>query len=79
MVRSKVRLSSIRHMEYGGREYIFYPVCDDGTPENEKFHKATPNGEIKLTVTNPLVFDQWQIGSFYYFDASPVPVPEPTT
>lgn len=71
MVRSKFRLAEIHHTEGGNKRFIFYAVCDDGTPENQKFAKYTPNGKIEMMVSNPAVFDKFQIGGFYYFDATP--------
>ena len=43
-----------------------YAVCNDGTPENERFHKYTPSGNIKICVDNPNV--TFEPGKFYYVD-----------
>ena len=53
------------------RVYEFSAVCNDGTPENDRFHKYTPNGTISITVDNPNV--EFEIGKAYYVDFSKVP------
>jgi len=48
------------------REYEFSAVYDDGTPENQRYAKATPVGRLTITVDNPaVVFDP---GKDYYLD-----------
>ncbi|WP_439611522.1 hypothetical protein [Reyranella sp.] len=39
-----------------------------GLPENEankEWSKYTPTGELKMTITNPAAFDQFDIGCVY--------------
>jgi len=50
--------------------YTFQAVCNDGTPENERFHKYTPSGSIEITVDNPNVV--LEPGKFYYVDFTEV-------
>jgi hypothetical protein len=53
---------------YTAKEYRFIAVCNDGIPENERFHKYTPSGSIEITVDNPNV--TFELGKFYYVDFS---------
>lgn len=52
------------------RIYKFQAVCNDGTPENERFHKYTPSGSIEIAVDNPNVI--LELGKFYYVDFTEV-------
>ena len=52
------------------RVYEFTAVCNDGTPENDRFHKYTPSGAISITVDNPNVI--LEPGKFYYVDFTEV-------
>ncbi len=56
------------------RTLTFSPVYDTTTPENERFTKATPWGELKMRVDNPEA--HFEVGEFYYLDFTPVPAPE---
>jgi hypothetical protein len=40
-------------------------------PENVRFTKATPWGEIKLGIDNPAALEQFQVGRQYYVDFTP--------
>lgn len=57
----------------GAREYSFAPQYDMSIPEDRRFQKATPWGEFKQRVDNPLV--SFEIGQAYYLDLTPVPAP----
>lgn len=63
--RAKFRCNSVN--DFGTCKNIsLSAVCDDGTPENERFHKYTPTGKVEITVDNPDVI--FKPGSFYYVD-----------
>lgn len=49
--------------------YQFSAVTDDGTPENERYHRYTPGGSLQLAVDNPAV--SFKPGDFYYLDITP--------
>lgn len=66
--RGKFQCLSMKQYQYGGREYEFTAVCNDGTPENDRFHKYTPAGHITITVDNPNV--NFELGKYYYVDFS---------
>jgi len=73
-VRSKFILNEIRQHSgnVNARTFVFNAVCNDGTPENEKFAKYTPNGRLEFYVDNPAVIESYQLGKSYYFDSTPV-------
>jgi len=68
--RGKFKCWRKSFQEYGGIEYQFMAVCNDGTPENDRFHKYTPNGTVAITVDNPNVV--FELGKYYYLDFTEV-------
>jgi hypothetical protein len=57
--------------EHGAsREYIFGAVYDDGTPENQRYAKASPSGSLTIVVDNPAV--TFEPGKSYYLDFTEV-------
>jgi hypothetical protein len=42
------------------------------SPEDQSFAESTPSGEMKFTVTNQTVIDQFKPGQEYYIDLVPV-------
>jgi hypothetical protein len=67
-VRAKFRCESIEYFNYGGREVCFDAIYDDGTPENQRFSKATPSGRLTMTVDNPAAAEFFTLGKEYYLD-----------
>lgn len=69
-VRAKFRCQNEKTVRNGGsntpREYEFTAMYDDGTPENQRFAKATPVGRLTMTVDNPDV--TFEPGKSYYLD-----------
>lgn len=55
----------------GGKVYTFIAAYDDGTPENERYAKASPSGLLSITVDNPAV--TFEAGRYYYLDFTLVP------
>jgi len=53
----------------GPRAYHFDAVTDDSTPENERYHRYTPAGSLRLAVDNPAV--EFTPGTSYYLDITP--------
>lgn len=49
---------------------------DMSIPEDRRFQKATPWGEIELHIENPTALAQLQIGKGYYIDLTPIEVAE---
>lgn len=70
-VRAKFRCMSDMAMIGDQHSYRFIPVVDDGVPENERYHKYTPGGELTLVVDNPNV--RFKVGEHYYLDFNRVP------
>jgi len=67
--RGKFQCQSEKRGYWGtAKTYGFSAVCNDGTPENERFHKYTPSGSIEITVDKPNV--TFELGKFYYVDFS---------
>lgn len=67
IVRCKMRCCEILITSANQATYKFSAVCADEVPENQRFHKYTPNGKIEITVTNQNV--SYEIGKCYYFDS----------
>jgi hypothetical protein len=70
-MRAKYRCNSV--LFYGdptnpdaGRQYTLTAVYDTGTEENRRFNKATPWGELKISVDNPAA--RLEVGEEYYLD-----------
>lgn len=67
MVRAKFRCNSVT--DYGtSTSAELGAVADDGTEENKRFNKATPSGQLKITVDNPTTRDFLKPGKYYYLD-----------
>lgn len=69
-MRTRGKFQCFKASRYQGvsREYQFNAVCQDGTPENDRFHKYTPSGTITIMVDNPNV--EFEPGKYYYVDFS---------
>lgn len=72
-VRGKFRLVESTQVDWNkdARKLKFQAMCNDVTEKKLKFHKATPTGEIAMTVDNPSAVEQFEIGKSYYVDFSP--------
>lgn len=68
-VRAKFKCLSVQAFMNGLRNYDFGAVTDNTIPENQRFHKYTPAGSLKLTVDNPDV--SFTPGAEYYIDITP--------
>jgi len=73
MIRAKFRCNNEAITKYGpelsSRTYEFTAVYDDGTPENQRFAKASPSGTLKIAVDNPAA--TFEPGKLYYLDFTP--------
>lgn len=70
-VRAKFRLNSITHYEWDSKKLQFAAQLDHTIPENEKFTKNTPCGNLEITIDNPAAVEQFVIGKCYYLDFTP--------
>lgn len=71
--RAKFHCNSVE--QFGGhsagqRTYRLSAVYDDGIPENHRYAKYTPSGQLTITVDNPNVVIE--PGRYYYLDITPV-------
>lgn len=73
MIRAKFRCNSVEH--YGptspetARTFRFTPVTASEVPEDRRFSRYTPSGELVMRVDNPAV--EFEVGGFYYVDFTP--------
>lgn len=56
-------------------KHTFSSQYQPDVPEDQKFEKATPQGEFWMVVDNPSA--HFELGQDYYIDFTPVAVPEP--
>lgn len=68
--RAKFVCERITDYRHGNREVVLNPVTGD-SEENKSFWKYTPSGEIKLTLSKDCSA-QFEIGTVYYIDFTPV-------
>lgn len=69
-VRAKFRCSSIEDFGMSKTIKLGAVYAPDANGEDAGFTKATPWGEIKMTVDNPAAAVQFEIGKNYYVDFS---------
>lgn len=50
-------------------EVQLFPNC---CKENESWNQATPSGMVKMTITNPEAYKQFEPGKEYFIDFTPV-------
>lgn len=63
------------HWNKDSRILVFRPQYDESIPEDQRFARATPDGEFKMRVDNPAVIEQLKLGQAYYFDITEAPSP----
>lgn len=72
-VRAKFRCNSITDSGGTSKQVALGAIyAPDANGEDGGFTKATPWGEIKMTIDNPKASVQFTIGKDYYVDFSPV-------
>lgn len=67
--RAKFRCLEETYYGNSQKKYKFSAVGSDGIPENERFTKYTPCGQLEMTVDNPNV--SFHPGMSYYLDFTP--------
>jgi len=70
-VRAKFRVVSVTDFGFT-KQVKLAAISDDGIPENQRFHKATPSGQIEMTIDNPQAAEQFTPGKQFYVDFNPV-------
>lgn len=71
-VRGKFKCESKAEVYWNANARVirFTAVCNDGTPENQRFHRYTPSGSLEMTVDNPAASEFFVLGEAYYLDFS---------
>jgi hypothetical protein len=76
-VRAKFRCVAVTRTSYSPaeedklpRQFVFQAIYDETIPEDRRYAKYSPSGELKILVDNPAV--NWEIGKSYYLDFTPV-------
>jgi hypothetical protein len=77
-VRAKFRCLKIVTEDYGGVRQtkvhlgaVMGRVEEYG--ENDRYHQATPVGDLMMQVDNPAALAQFQVNKSYYLDFTPAP------
>ena len=73
-VRAKFAVQSVKSFAggWGGKEITLAPQYDPSIPEDQRYAKATPTGQIVLTIDNPAASEQLALGKAFYVDFTPV-------
>lgn len=72
-VRAKFRCTSVETFQAGAaRTFRFAAEYDADLPEDQRYARYTPSGELRITVDNPNV--DFEPGKSYYLDFTPVEV-----
>lgn len=76
-VRAKFAVTAITDQgQHSPKVVKLAPQYDMSIPEDRRFQKATPWGEISLHIDNPAVVDALKIGKQFYVDMIPVELAE---
>ena len=74
-VRAKFTVQEIRaqswNAETGAKTVVLLPQYDTSIPEDQRFAKATPSGELTMQVDNPAAAEQFAHGKTFYVDFTP--------
>lgn len=73
MVRGKFQVVKVAQVNWSptARVISLQAVYDTTTEENRRYAKATPSGQIEMTVDNPPAAEQLAIGKTFYVDFTP--------
>lgn len=76
MVRAKFTVSRVEHVSYSPTysqdKVVLTPQYDPDQPEDQRFCKATPCGEMWMQVDNPAALAELIPGRTFYVDFTPV-------
>ena len=67
-MRAKMRCTDVIPTLYGPKKVFFSCQYDPTIPEDQKFQKATPSGQVEMFIDNPAAVAQLVIGADYYVD-----------
>lgn len=71
-VRAKFTVQAIKEFSWGGKEVTLGAQYDQSIPEDQRFQKATPSGQITMQIDNPAALVQFPLGRAFYLDFTPV-------
>lgn len=71
----KFKITSVTRFEGAQEQITASAVCFNpfDHPENKSFSQYTPSGDLKFTVSNPELFDNFKPGAFVYLTLSEAP------
>jgi hypothetical protein len=73
-IRAKFKLHTVKHSDfgnnYGSTELVFHTEYDSTIEEDRRFTKETPNGNLTMTVDNPVALEYFKASKTYYLDFS---------
>lgn len=76
-IRAKFMLQEHRiyswHPDRSQHTFVLRPQYDDNIPEDQRFHQATPTGELTMLVDNPAVVEYLSkmLNKQFYLDFTP--------
>jgi len=73
MARAKFVCNSVKDMGWGKEAALTAVYAGNNNEEDNQFAKATPSGQITITVSNPTLSDFFKPQRNYYFDISECP------
>ena len=68
MIRAKFQCCNVEPTGFGGSKVTLLPIWDYTIPEDERFLKATPSGELTMVIDNPIAVEQLKPGKNFYLD-----------
>ena len=71
LARGKMVVTSVELSEHD-ETIKFACMYDYNEPENTKFSKSTPSGDMRLAISNPKLAGKFQPGQCFYVDLTPV-------
>lgn len=73
MVRAKFRVEAVQDIGEASKSVTLRAVySDDKESANYSWSKWTPSGELRMSITNPDAFNQFELGAEYFLDFTPV-------
>lgn len=64
---AKFRANNSQGQPGFGYEVTMHPVTS-GSEEDKAFWQATPSGELRMSILNPIAGEQFEPGDTYYLD-----------
>lgn len=75
-IRAKFSVNRVEAHNYGNgfvaNKVFFTPQYDPDSPEDQRFQKATPSGELWMQIDNPAAIAEFVPGRAYYLNFTPV-------